>query len=77
LLENHSACSSVGYRECSAFLRGEISEADLAPSITRSTRQLVAKQRKWFRKAFPRESRLLLEEGYQLATTDLKWSSGA
>jgi len=75
-LANHSASSSVGYREAYAFLRNEIARADLVPSICRSTRQLVAKQRKWFRKRFPPESRLLLDTTSVVRADKLKWCSG-
>jgi len=75
-LANHSASSSVGYREAYAFLRNEIPRADLIPSICRSTRQLVAKQRKWFRKRFPPESRLLLDATSIVRVDELKWCSG-
>jgi len=75
-LANHSAYSSVGYREAHAFLRNEISRTDLVPSICRSTRKLVAKQRKWFRKRFPVESRLLLDASSIVRADELKWCSG-
>ena len=75
-LANHSASSSVGYREAYAFLRNEISRTDLVSSICRSTRQLVAKQRKWFRKRFPVESRLLLDATSIVRADELKWCSG-
>ena len=75
-LANHSASSSVGYREAYAFLRNEISRTDLVSSICRSTRQLVAKQRKWFRKRFPPESRLLLAANSIARADELKWCSG-
>lgn len=76
-LKNHSACGSVGYREAHAFLCNEISRKDLVSSICISTRQLVAKQRKWFRKRFPPESRLLLEGTSIVRADELKWRSGA
>jgi tRNA dimethylallyltransferase len=75
-LTNHSASGAVGYREAYAFLRNEISRADLVSSICISTRQLVAKQRKWFRKRFPPESRLLLGSNSIVCADELKWRSG-
>ena len=53
------------------------SESDLIPAICRSTRQLVAKQRKWFRKRFPPESRVLLDATSIVRADELKWCSGA
>ena len=76
-LSNHSALNSVGYREAHAFLRNEISRSDLLASICTSTRQLVAKQRKWFRKRFPPEARLLLEANSFVRADELKWCSGS
>ncbi|PIS11011.1 MAG: tRNA (adenosine(37)-N6)-dimethylallyltransferase MiaA [Bdellovibrio sp. CG10_big_fil_rev_8_21_14_0_10_47_8] len=43
--------SSVGYRECVRFLRGEIpTELDLWKEIVQSTMKLVKKQRTWFQR---------------------------
>ena len=76
-LSNHSALNSVGYREAHAYLRNEISRSDLLPSICISTRQLVAKQRKWFRKRFPPEARLLLKANSFVRPDEIKWCSGS
>ncbi len=40
---------AVGYRQASEFLDGTLSEAALAPAITRATRQYARRQRTWFR----------------------------
>ncbi len=76
-LSNHAACSSVGYRDVCSFLRNEITREELISSIRLSTRRLVSKQRKWFRKHFPPSSRLLLEPDSEPRPADLKWISGA
>ena len=60
LIENLSASNSVGYRECISFLKGEMDEAELAKAINHSTRRLVSKQRKWYRKHFGESSRIVL-----------------
>ena len=44
------ALSSVGYRECQRYLKGEIREHELAGLITLKTMQLAKKQRTWFRR---------------------------
>ena len=44
------ALMSVGYKECSAFLRGEISEPKLRSLISEKTMQLAKKQRTWFKR---------------------------
>lgn len=49
LRENPSAARAVGYRETLAMLDGELPRGELEASIVRSTLQLAAKQRKWFR----------------------------
>ncbi len=41
------AMGSVGYREISAFLRGEIAESELQNTIIRSTRIFARRQRTW------------------------------
>lgn len=46
---NPSAASAIGYRETLAYLRGELSEAELKPAIVQNTNHLVKKQRTWFR----------------------------
>ncbi len=49
LRKNPSAARAVGYRETLAMLDGELPRLELEESIVRSTLQLAAKQRKWFR----------------------------
>jgi tRNA dimethylallyltransferase len=41
---------SVGYKECVAFLNGEIEEERLVPLIVEKTMQLAKKQRTWFKR---------------------------
>ena len=76
-LSNHAVCSSVGYREVCSFLRNEMNQEELIAAIRLSTRKLVAKQRKWFRKHFPSSSRLLLRSDSEARPADLKWISGS
>jgi tRNA dimethylallyltransferase len=76
-LSNHAACSSVGYRDVCSFLRNEITREELIPAICSSTRKLVSKQRKWFRKRFPSSSRFLLDPSSEPLSGELKWSSVA
>ncbi|MGZ3723109.1 MAG: tRNA (adenosine(37)-N6)-dimethylallyltransferase, partial [Bdellovibrionales bacterium] len=47
---NWPALMSVGYKECLAFLRGEISEEKLLPLIVEKTMQLAKKQKTWFKR---------------------------
>ncbi len=44
------ALQSVGYKECVAFLNGEIAEEKLEPLIVEKTMQLAKKQRTWFKR---------------------------
>ena len=76
-LSNHAACSSVGYRDVCSFLRNEITREELIPAICSSTRKLVSKQRKWFRKRFAPSSRFLLDPSSEPSPGELKWSPGA
>ncbi|MCB0078102.1 MAG: tRNA (adenosine(37)-N6)-dimethylallyltransferase MiaA [Anaerolineales bacterium] len=49
------AMTALGYRECVAFLKGEIDdEAALAAAIGQSTRRFIRGQANWFRKSDPR-----------------------
>lgn len=75
LTENYPASSSIGYRETLSYIRGEISKDDLAKAIQLSTRQLVSKQRKWFRKYYPSDQRLIPRVGQKLSGEDLNWHS--
>jgi tRNA dimethylallyltransferase len=71
---NTPASSAVGYRECIAFLKGKLQEDQLLEEINKSTRQLVSKQRKWFRKYLGKEARVILEQDLELDDLNqLKW----
>ena len=75
LLKNYPASYSVGYRETLSYIRGEISREDLAQAIQLSTRQLVSKQRKWFRKYYQADQIITSTSGEQLHADILKWNS--
>jgi tRNA dimethylallyltransferase len=45
------AMGAVGYAEVAAFVRGELPEAELAPSIVRATRIFARRQRTWLKGA--------------------------
>jgi len=76
-IENHPSLSSaVGYREVIHFLRHGGEKEGLAESIAQSTRQLVAKQRKWFRKHFPNNACLHMEQGGEVDVNNFPWVSG-
>tara|TARA_B110000444_G_C18499399_1_gene437179 strand:- start:33 stop:629 length:597 start_codon:yes stop_codon:yes gene_type:complete len=75
LLHNYPASSSVGYREILSYLRGELSRDELGPAIALSTRQLVSKQRKWFRKYYQADQILVPTGGEPLNLDDLIWHS--
>ena len=51
--ENPNAANAIGYRECIAFLKGEITEDELLPLIIKNTNGLVKKQKTWFRSQLP------------------------
>jgi len=53
LRENASAARAIGYREVIAMLEGELAPVALADEIVKNTRQLVKKQRTWFRTQLP------------------------
>ena len=75
-IERHPSLSvSVGYREAIEYLEnpGKLTQNELVDSITRSTRQLVAKQRKWFRKHFPMGSHLVLKNTVSFDPEKLPW----
>ena len=61
LRENPSASRAIGYRELIDFLDGRLSEKDLAGEIVKNTRQLVKKQRTWFRTQLPEHRRIEAE----------------
>jgi tRNA dimethylallyltransferase len=75
LLHNYPASSSVGYREILSYLRGELSRDEIGPAIALSTRQLVSKQRKWFRKYYQADQILIPTGGEPLNLEDLIWHS--
>ncbi|MCC7360393.1 MAG: tRNA (adenosine(37)-N6)-dimethylallyltransferase MiaA [Anaerolineales bacterium] len=50
---NLPAMSALGYREISAYLRGEVTLAAAVQAIQRATRQLVRRQANWFRATDP------------------------
>ena len=75
LQKNYPASSSVGYRETISYLRGEINKSELGHSIRVSTRQLVSKQRKWFRKYYLTERLLKPSLDRELKAEDLDWNS--
>jgi len=73
LSKNSAASSSIGYREAIACLGGEITEAELGFRINLSTRKLVSKQRKWFRKHLPAGSFISISKQKTLQLHDLAW----
>jgi len=75
LMQNYPASSAVGYRETLAYLRGEIKRENLAEAIQVSTRQLAAKQRKWFRKYYHHDQLLIPEHGKDIPLSELVWCS--
>lgn len=70
---NSSASNAVGYRECIACLKGEIASDELLAAINHSTRRLVSKQRKWFRKHFGSEARFMMNQGLEMSEA-IKWN---
>ncbi len=73
IMKNYPASTAVGYRETISFLRGEITKAELHKAITISTRQLVAKQRKWFRKFFTADQKLFLNDDSPFSIEKIDW----
>jgi tRNA dimethylallyltransferase len=73
ILNNHPASNAVGYREAISYLNGEIRESELASAIDQSTRQLVAKQRKWFRKYYFADQKLMGENVRAFSSRKLIW----
>jgi tRNA A37 N6-isopentenylltransferase MiaA len=73
ILNNHPASNAVGYREAISYLNGEIRESELASAIDQSTRQLVAKQRKWFRKYYFADQKLMSENVRAFSSRKLIW----
>jgi tRNA dimethylallyltransferase len=58
LKENPSASRAIGYREVIENLEGRLPERALASEIVKNTRQLVKKQRTWFRTQLPEHRRI-------------------
>ena len=77
LEQNPVALRAVGYREAVRFIRGEYCQEQMVRKVNTSTRQLVSKQRKWFRKRLPLSSRFVLQEGYSVNHDEVDWISGA
>jgi tRNA dimethylallyltransferase len=67
---NPSAGRAVGYREVLDFLDGKFPEDELADRIFIRTRQLVRKQRTWFRHQLPADQPLWRWENGQLSPED-------
>jgi len=70
LRENPTACRAVGYREVLAMLEGSLPKDQLLETIVRSTLQLAAKQRKWFRNQFHPDVRLVADAGNSFSIND-------
>ncbi|MDA9962886.1 tRNA (adenosine(37)-N6)-dimethylallyltransferase MiaA [Opitutales bacterium] len=70
LEENPTACRAVGYREVLAMLAGNLPKDQLLETIVRSTLQLAAKQRKWFRNQFHPDVRLVASAGESFSIND-------
>ncbi len=70
LEENLTACRAVGYREVLAMLAGNLPKDQLLETIVRSTLQLAAKQRKWFRNQFHPDVRLVAGAGESFSIND-------
>ncbi len=63
IMENPSAASAIGFRECIKYLKsGGNNLADLKDNIVRNTMRLVKKQRNWFKKQIPVDRWLFLEK---------------
>jgi tRNA dimethylallyltransferase len=73
ILNNSPASNSVGYRECISCLNGGLNREQLPDAINYSTRRLVAKQRKWFRKHLGMDSRIILGEENEISDPK-KWN---
>ena len=67
---NPTACRAVGYREVLAMLAGSLPKDQLLETIVRSTLQLAAKQRKWFRNQFHPDVRLVADAGNSFSIND-------
>lgn len=63
LMENPSAARAIGYRETLDWLESSAPLSELEESINISTRQLVAKQRKWFRNQLKPDRIVSVDDG--------------
>ena len=71
---NPPASNAVGYRECIAHLKGDLPKGQLLDAINYSTRRLVSKQRKWFRKHLGESARIVLDQSFEMADpAHLNW----
>ncbi|HET7534945.1 MAG TPA: tRNA (adenosine(37)-N6)-dimethylallyltransferase MiaA [Candidatus Didemnitutus sp.] len=61
LKENPSASRAIGYRETIDFIEGRLTQAELAPAITKNTRALVKKQTTWFKTQLPEHRQVAAE----------------
>ena len=76
-IENHpSLLEAVGYREVIDYLKHGGDEKVLLSSIAKSTRRLVSKQRKWFRKYFASSSRFQLNSQKKIQLDEIPWVAG-
>jgi tRNA dimethylallyltransferase len=76
-IRNHPTLSgAVGYREVLDFLGVGGSKEELICSISKSTRKLVSKQRKWFRKHFPQGARFQINHQKSVEIDELPWCAG-
>ena len=75
LLENYPASNAIGYRQVLSYLKGERKKEDLIQDINISTRQLVSKQRKWFRKYYNPDQCLTAKNDQKLCFSDLNWTA--
>ena len=75
LRENPSASRAIGYREVLSMLDGQLSLEELPGAICQATLQLAAKQRKWFRKQFRADCRLLASKEEDFSPKDFPWLS--
>ena len=55
------------------LLKGKITSDELLAAINHSTRRLVSKQRKWFRKHFGSEARFMMNQGLEMSEA-IKWN---
>jgi tRNA dimethylallyltransferase len=75
LSKNYPASNAIGYRQTLSYLGGKGTKEDLIQNINVSTRQLVAKQRKWFRKYYNSNQNITPGNGQGLCVSDLNWTA--